>query len=478
MISNLDSKGAAPRGIEQRETDAIPLLTVVRLVVGKCIHTRGIEMEHVSLSIDDFLNELPLEWSLDEAYKRTGSLRCMQYLAARGPEVVQSYYQSWITNNAAEMALKRGDIEALKWLADVYAPRVSMTRAAKVAAGDGRLDVLEWLYRNHRDRVEWGGAEWCEAVGAGHKDVVEWLRRHVKPHKEAGPQLMLDAARAGGDLRVLQWVRDEYTLPVSRALVEAQKGSQWEVAKWILMNCEVEDPTIDMAAVAGDGAMEFLQWVYSNGFGRPTAHALETAAFNGHLQALEWLVDGPAKLELSSSVFSEAARGGHLEVVKWLDARQCPSTSAALDAAAENGFLEIVQWLYSNRREGCSSRALDRAARNGHLEVVKWLHATDEQLYCPAAINRAAEFGHLEVVMWLHARRTEGCSTEALDCACHQGHLHVAKWLHANRSEGCGKWAMDLAAASGHLDVVKWLHEELHKCALPGRWTAPLARDT
>lgn len=134
---------------------------------------------------------------------------------------------------------------------------------------------------------------------------------------------MLDAARAG-DLQVLQWLCIEFTLPVSHAFVEAQRGAQWGIAKWILVNCEVEDPSIDMAAVAGDGDMQFLQWAYSNGFGRPTAHALETAAFNGHLDTLEWLVDGPAKLELTSSVLSEAVRGGHLEVLKWLCARECP----------------------------------------------------------------------------------------------------------------------------------------------------------
>ncbi|GMF28986.1 unnamed protein product [Phytophthora fragariaefolia] len=460
------SKGAAPHGIGRGEDAAIPLLTAVQFVVRECIHVRGIEVAHVSLAIDDFLSELPRDWSLEEVFKRTDSLRCMQYLAAREPRRSQRYYRSWITNNVIEITLKRGDVKAFKWLAEVYAPDVSITRAAEVAAREARLDVLDWLYRNHRGRVSWGGAELCEAVREGHKEVIEWLRRRVKPSKEVCPQLMLSAARAG-DLRVVQWLRQDYNLPVSSALVEAQQGRQWGVVKWILMNCEVEDPSIDMAAIAGDGDMHLLEWMYTNDFGRLTSHALETAAFNGHLNILEWLVEGPASVELSPLVFSEAARGGHLTVVKWLYAHNCPSSTTAMDAAAENGYLDVVQWLYSNRKELCTSRALDRAARKGQLSVIKWLHSTDEKFYCPAAINRAAEFGHLEVVQWLHANRTEGCSTEALDCACHQGHLLVAKWLRANRSEGCGKWAMDLAAASGHLDVVKWLHEELHQSCTP-----------
>ncbi|OWZ07246.1 hypothetical protein PHMEG_00020384 [Phytophthora megakarya] len=336
-----------------------------------------------------------------------------------------------------------------------------MTEAAVVAAAEGRLDVLQWLFQNHHTRVHWGGAEWCESVSGGHTDVMEWLRRHVTVHSEVAPQLMLDAARAG-DLLLVQALHKNYELPLSNALIEAQKRGRWGVVKWILKSGGVEDPKVDMDIIAADSDIDFLQWVYTQGFGRPTSRALEFAAFNGRLNILEWLHVGPAKLELSCSVLKEAARGGKLDVVKWLLDRHCPSTSAAMEAAAENGYLQIMQLLYANSEAVCTSRALDRAASNGHLEVVKWLDAIDRSLYCPAAMNRAAEFGHLDIVKWLHANRAEGCSTEALDCACHFGHLEVVRWLKANRTEGFGKLAMDLAASCGHLDVVKWLQQDLH----------------
>ncbi|POM57886.1 Hypothetical protein PHPALM_37543, partial [Phytophthora palmivora] len=432
-------------------------------VIRERLHTRGIDLGHVSRAIDDFVNELSRDWSLEDAYKKTKSLRCMQYFAAREPKELQPFYQAWIVNNVAEMTIRSGDIKSLQWLVEQYAPQSSITKAAVVAAAEGRLDVLQWLFKNHNTRVHWGGAEWCEGVSGDHKDVVEWLRCHVKLHAEAAPQLMLDAARIG-DLLLVQSLHKNYKLPLSNALVEAQRGCQWGVVEWILTSREVEDPKVDMDNIAAQGDIDFLQWIYSQGVVRFTTHSLEFAAFNGHLDILEWLHDGPAKIELSASVLNEAARGGKLEVVKWLHEHQCPSTSAAMEAAAENGYLEVMQWLYANTDVVCTSRALDRAARTGHLGVVKWLHATDTNLYCPAAMNRAAEFGHLHVVKWLHENRPEGCSTEALDCACHLGHLDVAKWLYANRREGCGKWAMDLAASCGHVNVVEWLHQDLHKC--------------
>ena len=38
-----------------------------------------------------------------------------------------------------------------------------------------------------------------------------------------------------------------------------------------------------------------------------------------------------------------------------------------MDDAARNGHLEVVKFLHMNRREGCTNKAMDSAARNGHI---------------------------------------------------------------------------------------------------------------
>ncbi|KAG1689731.1 hypothetical protein DVH05_001937 [Phytophthora capsici] len=182
------------------------------------------------------------------------------------------------------MTVRNGDVGALKWLAERYAPASSMTNTAVVAAVEGQLEVLQWLYQNHNDRVHWGGAEWCGAVLSGHKSVVQWLRTHVKPHAEAAPQLLLASARTG-DLELVQWLHKNYELPVPNALVEAQQGRQWGIVKWILMLDEVEDPNISLNIITEDGSLDFLQWIYAQGFGQPTTHAL---AFERSRMATSW----------------------------------------------------------------------------------------------------------------------------------------------------------------------------------------------
>lgn len=40
-----------------------------------------------------------------------------------------------------------------------------------------------------------------------------------------------------------------------------------------------------------------------------------------------------------------------------------------MDEAAKNGHLEMVKWLHENRHEGCTGGAMDVASRHGHLDV-------------------------------------------------------------------------------------------------------------
>ena len=78
----------------------------------------------------------------------------------------------------------------------------------------------------------------------------------------------------------------------------------------------------------------------------------------------------------------------------------------SINNAAKRGHLEVIKWLHYNRSEGCTTKALslkamDLAAENGHLEVVKWLHHNRSEGCTTDAMNRAAKYGHLEVVKFL-----------------------------------------------------------------------------
>ena len=69
-----------------------------------------------------------------------------------------------------------------------------------------------------------------------------------------------------------------------------------------------------------------------------------------------------------------AAKGGHLEMLKWARENDCPWDAKTCMYAAEGGHLEMLKWARAN---GCPWYASTcwYAAKGGHLEVLKWLRA-------------------------------------------------------------------------------------------------------
>ena len=174
------------------------------------------------------------------------------------------------------------------------------------------------------------------------------------------------------------------------------------------------------------------------------------AARGGHLEVLKWAVAN--KCSYDELTHASAASGGNLEVLQYLDGVGCKANTDSCAAAALNGHFHVLQWLretgYPWNERTCAS-----AARGGHLEVLKWAHANE----CPwddYMCAEAASGGHLEVLQWL---RAEKCPWDKRTCkfAAECGHLEVLQWARAN---GCLWNAQTCACAArgGKLVVLQW----------------------
>ncbi|RLN96148.1 hypothetical protein BBJ28_00013346 [Nothophytophthora sp. Chile5] len=445
-----------------RAPEPFPLLATARVVSRYCL-PEG-ELSHVTRLLDAFLDNFSAkwtvaEWTVAESYKRTGSLRLMQYIAARQPAAnMDPFYHLWVFNAMTKLVASRGDLTALQWLAESYLPDAFMNEVVNAAATNGHLYILEWLFERHRDRGYWGCIEMCGALENSHQEVVEWLRAHVVPRPECLPMVLRSAGKSRNQA-VLQWLCERSDVDVRDAFIHAQIGCHWEATQWLLTHHELPVGMIDWNAAAADGALAYLQFVHSR-FPEEMSwpSSVEAAASNGHLEVLQWLYSELGAM-LTGSAMKLAAGNGHLNVVQWLHANGCERCDAsAMDTAAKNGHLEIVRWLHDNRDEGCSEKAMTLAAGAGHLEIVQWLDANRTEGCSVLAMNLAAQNNWMGVVQWLHEHRSEGCTTLAMDGAAREGHLEMVQWLHTHRSEGCTTSAMDWAAREGHLEMVKWLH--------------------
>eukprot|EP00035_Acanthoeca_spectabilis_P018469 m.392956 g.392956 ORF g.392956 m.392956 type:complete len:332 (-) comp16762_c1_seq1:180-1175(-) len=179
------------------------------------------------------------------------------------------------------------------------------------------------------------------------------------------------------------------------------------------------------------------------------------AARGGHLDTVKWIwdrVDGYSK----STVPDAAAEGGHLRVLQWACDNGCNVHAWTCVKAAEYGRLEVLQWLCA--RAECSqyrqlAQTCAHAARNGHLEVLQWLRGKDCVWDASTCVDAAAG-GHLEVLQWARAN-TCPWDTDVCGAAAEEGHLAVLQWCHDN---GCPWDASTCARAAlgNHLDVLQW----------------------
>jgi len=72
------------------------------------------------------------------------------------------------------------------------------------------------------------------------------------------------------------------------------------------------------------------------------------------------------------SIGPSAARGGHLEVLKWANAVvRCDASTCT--AAAEGGHLEVLKWACQELIPW-GEDTFDEAVKNGHFELLRWAH--------------------------------------------------------------------------------------------------------
>jgi hypothetical protein len=123
-------------------------------------------------------------------------------------------------------------------------------------------------------------------------------------------------------------------------------------------------------------------------------------------------------------------------------------TECELAKEAENRIEEALSEIRANK--SCTA-----AARGGHLECLKYLHENG----CPwdeETCGRAAAFGHLECLKYLYEN---GCPWDERVCgsAARGGNLECLKYAHEN---GCpwNEWACEIAAEGGQLGCLKYLH--------------------
>lgn len=122
---------------------------------------------------------------------------------------------------------------------------------------------------------------------------------------------------------------------------------------------------------AGCGREDWMRRSNDNWFLFCFNRARRAAARAGQLRILKLICTPSTDLEKKIYICREAARGGHIDVLRWAREEGSPWDATVCMEAARGGRLEVLRWL---RSEGCpwDEYTCSEAARHGRLEILKW----------------------------------------------------------------------------------------------------------
>lgn len=223
--------------------------------------------------------------------------------------------------------------------------------------------------------------------------------------------------------------------------------------------------------------LKLLEWGKHQGcpLGRPE---FDLAASNGNVVLLKWLKASGisckerSRLHWSISAVSHAARGGHLEAVKWLTWEGYPWDGVTVGFAAYSGNVALLEWLPNNHHEGFEAEAYLRgdrgsetfveAVKGGHIPALEWL----KKAGCPwgtSCCSTAASLQQLSVLKWLRLNGcpwNEMCFAFAVKGMKREFNGSLLEWLLEQKCP-CDRLARRFAAHQRNTKVLRWLKAHL-----------------
>ncbi len=104
-----------------------------------------------------------------------------------------------------------------------------------------------------------------------------------------------------------------------------------------------------------------------------------SAAENGHLHVMKWLLGNGCPWQLKEDTCAIAANNNHIEILKWAKQNGCPWDSTTCSEAAGANHFAVLKWAWEN---GCplDSQQTRRSARwnEDHIgRILAWMDANN-----------------------------------------------------------------------------------------------------
>lgn len=294
-----------------------------------------------------------------------------------------------------------------------------------------------------------------KAIEFGEMELVLSLVRCIEPPTTARETALKRAVKVG-NLKVVRFFVEHgiYDLNKLGLLPLATKYNHMDIVKYLIKN----------------GANIYTNMntkVYSDTQKNNVNDTFDYYIYSGDLEMVRYLKKHGVNIhrDRDSSLY-QAARFGHLHIVKYLIENGAKNPNA-LRAAAMNNHLDIVEYLLNNGAniQSFKNRAFCDAASFGYLDIVIYLleNGADINSENSLALRQAASWGRTDVVEYLIERGADihAENDEALRAAVKYRKTDIMKCLvehgadiHAGNDE-----ALKVAVGWGNIYIVKYLVE-------------------
>ena len=260
-----------------------------------------------------------------------GDLKIFKHLCRRG--------QIRSKARVFDLAAKYGHMSMLIYLSRGPNQVACTTDAMDRAAGNGQLDVVQWLHEHRSEGCTTDAMDL--AAGNGQLDVVRWLHEH---RSEGCTTNAMDRAAANGHLRVVRWLHEHRSEGCTNRAINS---------------------------AVTRGHLKVVQLLLKHRLGIPSAQAVESAAGRGDLAMVKCLVNDPSVTltdECLSDAFEVAVAGDHYSVVEWLSERRLTHSGCPV----ERKQYQVVKWL-AQYHDGDIIGTVYHAINIRRYDVVLWL---------------------------------------------------------------------------------------------------------
>lgn len=274
------------------------------------------------------------------------------------------------------------------------------------------------------------------AARQGNIEMLQWL---VDNGGNFPLRMCMNAAARGGHIMTIQWLMEhdgQLNRDMIRAAIHRQDLTLLE--HLVAIGCPMQPRPFEHFGLASRvgfiEGMEYIRNAFSDQHpsGYDVQLAVRGAAQNGHLDAVQWILEWQSESDCSFVIrryaMIGALKGGHHEVAEYLYQLN-PTPSAFCDEAMswvidreDHDTINVLQWM---RDRGCKFSGIWKAIYHGRVDVMQWLkghgHIWYPSMCVGATIHAKHEESAVDVLQYMHSGEpsTHPCAEDPCYYAVH-----------------------------------------------------------